>query len=359
MMSTLHFDRRDQIMSVVDATSTSERDAIIAISQKKQIKARNILEKLNKLRVLYELNEQLINESILWEKLKRVTNMIEKLTRQRMKEQLNRLKKLTNKLKKNSQTKQKQINNWIKVTNEKIEQSTQRNLNIDVNATSSIRHICEKFEIKIFIKEKKKIKKVMTTTTKNIINRAREINSSKTLSKRKNIKIMKRRSRFIIFKINTKNNKKILKSNDFWVKKISFDASLRDVNYEMIVHEIKIKRMLKNMKKNDAKTFTKINKNIHSKMKINKMKWFIKNNSQKKYASLIARVINVEMTNKLIKNEMCHESNIKTTQYYDSKCKVHQCLKCQTYDHKTYECNNDQKCVYCAQTHRSKHCSHK
>ena len=271
MMSTLHFDRRNQIMSVVDATSTSERGAIIAISQKKQIKARNILEKLNKLRVLYELNEQLINESILWEELKRVTNMIEKLTRQRveastrsqrMKEQLNKLKKLTSKLKKNSQTKQKQINNWVKITNEKIEQSTQRNLNIDVNATSSIRHICEKFEIKIFIKEKKKIKKVMTTTTKNIINRAREINSSKTLSKRKNIKIMKRRSRFIIFKINTKNNKKILKSNDFWVKKISFDASLRDVNYEMIVHEIKVKRMLKNMKKNDAKTFTKINKSI-------------------------------------------------------------------------------------------------
>ena len=64
-MSTFHFDRRNQIMSVVNATSTSERDAIIAISQKKQNKARNIVEKLNKLRVLYEFNEQLINELIL------------------------------------------------------------------------------------------------------------------------------------------------------------------------------------------------------------------------------------------------------------------------------------------------------
>ena len=55
----------------------------------------------------------------------------------------------------------------------------------------------------------------MKVTTKNIIHRTKKINSSKTFSKRKNIKIMKKRSRFIIFKINTKNNKKILKSNDF------------------------------------------------------------------------------------------------------------------------------------------------
>ena len=337
MMSTFHFDRKDQITSVVDATSTSERDAIIAISQKKQIKARNIFEKLNKLRTLYEFNEQLINELIFWKKLKRVTNMSKKLTRQRvetstksqrMKKQLNKLKKLTNKLKKNSQTKQKQINNWVKITNKKFEQSTQRDLNINVNVASSIRHICEKFEIKNFIKEEKKIKKFMTTTTKNLINRTKKINNSKTFSKRKNIKIIKRRSRLIIFKINTKNNKKILKSNDFWIKKISLDASLRNVNYEMMIHKIKVKKMFKNMKNERAKTFTKINKNIHSKMKINKMKWLIKNNFLKRYVSLITRIINVEMTNKLIKSEIYHESNIKITQYYDSKYKVHQCLKC-------------------------------
>ena len=51
-------------MNVVDATSTSEQDAIITISQKKQIKTRNIFEKLNKLRTFYKFNEQLINELI-------------------------------------------------------------------------------------------------------------------------------------------------------------------------------------------------------------------------------------------------------------------------------------------------------
>ena len=64
MTFALHFDRKDQIMSVVDATSTSERDAICAISQKKQVKTKNILKKLNKLRVFYEFNEQKINDFV-------------------------------------------------------------------------------------------------------------------------------------------------------------------------------------------------------------------------------------------------------------------------------------------------------
>ena len=64
MTFALHFDRKNQIMSVVGATSTSERDAICAISQKKQVKTKDILKKLNKLRVLYEFNEQKINDFV-------------------------------------------------------------------------------------------------------------------------------------------------------------------------------------------------------------------------------------------------------------------------------------------------------
>jgi len=71
------------------------------------------------------------------------------------------------------------------------------------------------------------------------------------------------------------------------------------------------------------------------------------------------RVVSAEMTNKLIDEEVCHEIDIKITQFYDSSCRVHQCLKCQEYDHKTYECKNKQRCVYCTLNHRSKHCSHK
>ena len=199
----------------------------------------------------------------------------------------------------------------------------------------------------------------MTTITKNIVNKTKNVVVAKILSTRKNIEIIKRRSRLFIFKIKTKKNKKILEKNDFWIKKISSSASTRNVNYDVIIYEIKMKKMSQNIKKKNAKTFTKINASIYSRIKINKVKWFTKKSAQKKYAFLIARVVNAKKTNKLIESEICHESNIKITQFYDSRCKVHQCLKCQKYDHKTYECKNNQKCVYCALNHKSKLCSHK
>jgi len=39
----------------------------------------------------------------------------------------------------------------------------------NVDILSSVRNHCEKFEVKIFIKEKEEIKRIMTTTTKNIM----------------------------------------------------------------------------------------------------------------------------------------------------------------------------------------------
>jgi len=65
MMLALHSDHQKQMMSVVDVTSASEREASIAISQKNTIKAKNIQEKLNKLQVLYELNEHRNNRLML------------------------------------------------------------------------------------------------------------------------------------------------------------------------------------------------------------------------------------------------------------------------------------------------------
>jgi len=57
MMLMLHSDHQKQMMSIINVTSASEREVSITISQKNSIKTKNIHEKLNKLQVLYELNE--------------------------------------------------------------------------------------------------------------------------------------------------------------------------------------------------------------------------------------------------------------------------------------------------------------
>jgi len=65
MMLALHSDHQKQMMSIVDVTSANERETSIATLQKNSIKAKNIHEKLNKLQVLYELNECRNNELML------------------------------------------------------------------------------------------------------------------------------------------------------------------------------------------------------------------------------------------------------------------------------------------------------
>jgi acyl-CoA synthetase (NDP forming) len=65
MMLALHSDHQEQMMSIVDVMLASERKMSIVILQKNSIKTKNIHEKLNKLRVLYELNERRNNELML------------------------------------------------------------------------------------------------------------------------------------------------------------------------------------------------------------------------------------------------------------------------------------------------------
>ena len=65
MMLKLHSDCQEQMMSIIDMTSVSERETSITILQKNSIKTKNIHEKLNKLQVLYELNERRNNKLML------------------------------------------------------------------------------------------------------------------------------------------------------------------------------------------------------------------------------------------------------------------------------------------------------
>jgi len=343
-------------------------EASIAISQKNSIKMKNIHEKLNKLQVLYKFNECRNNELMLWEKMKRLTEMIEKLTCQRvtaltinqcMKNQLKRLKKIMSRLEKKFAKKKKCIDNWAKRVNEKSTMLFENHFVLNVDVASSVWNHCKKFEIKIFVKEKEKIKRIMMITTENIVKWMKEIDVDEMLSTHKNIKTMKKWSNLLIFWIKIKDSKRILKKNDFWIKEISSNASLCKVSFKVVIHEIKIEEMSKDIKKKRAKALIKINKDIHLKMMIEKVKWLTKNSEQKRYVSLMIHVISAEMINKLINEKICHKINIKITQFYDLSCRTHQCLKYQDYDHKTYECRNRQRCVYCTLDHRLKHCSHK
>ena len=305
---------------------------------------------------------------MLWKEMRSLTEMIEKLTCQRvaaltvnqcMKNQLKRLKKIMSRLEKEFVKKRKHVDSWVKKASVKSTTLFESYLMFNVNISSSVRNHCKKFEVKIFIKEKEKVKRIMMTMMKNIVRWVREIDVDETLSTRKNIKMMKRWSKLLIFWIKIKSSKRTLKKNDFWIKEISLNICLCKINFEVVIHEIKIKEMFKNIKKKETRMLIKINKDIHSEMIIKKIEWLTKKSEQKRYILLMICVISAEMMNKLINEKVCHEINIKITQFYDLSCRVHQCLKCQEYDHKMYECKNKQKCIYCMLNHCLKHCFHK
>ena len=201
MMLALYSDHQRQMRSIIDTTLMSERETIIAISQKNSIKTKNIHKKLNKLQILYELNERRNNELMLWKKMRSLTKMIKKLTRQRvvaltvnqrMKNQLKRLKKIMSRLEKEFMKKRKHVDSWAKRMSMKSTTLFESHLVFNVDISSSVQNHCKKFEVKIFIKEKEEIKRIMMITMKNIVRWAREIDVDEMLLTRKNIKMMKR-----------------------------------------------------------------------------------------------------------------------------------------------------------------------
>ncbi len=207
----------------------SEREAIITILQKNSVKTKDIQKKLHKLRVLYELNERRNNELMLWEKMRNLTEMIEKLMHQRvvastvnqhMKNQLKRLKKITDRLEKEFMKKRKHVDSWVKRASMKSTTSFENHFMFNVDISLSVQNHCKKFEVKIFIKKEEEVKRIMMITTKNIVRLVREIDVDETLSTRKNIKTMKKWLRLLIFQIKTKSSKKTLKKNNFWIKEI-------------------------------------------------------------------------------------------------------------------------------------------
>ena len=160
-----------------------------------------------------------------------------------------------------------------------------------------------------------------------------ELNIENTLTTRKNIVKIRRFKRLMIFRIIFEENKRILKFNDFWIKNVVSTTTLRRERFEIIIHEIKIKNMFKNIKKEKTKMMKKTDEIMHSKLQIKSVKWFAKNNEKKKYTLMITWIHDTKIANKIIQLKMIIKSNIKRMKYYKKNCKIKQCTKCQKYDH--------------------------
>ena len=162
-----------------------------------------------------------------------------------------------------------------------------------------------------------------------------------------------------MLKINNEKSRKALKNDEDWTKDICERANLKRQINVIIVHKIRVKSILnqsEKWEKKTIKTLKKMNVTFHSSLKIKRLKWISKENHKKNFSSMMLKLTNVDMTNRLIHHDILHEYTSKIMKYYKSMSRIQQCFKCQKYDHRIYECRNKQTCEYCAKKHRIEHC---
>ena len=87
------------------------------------------------------------------------------------------------------------------------------------------------------------MKRMQKMNVVKIIALIRELNMINTLPARKNIVEIRKFKKLMIFRIISEKSKKILKSNDFWIKNVAITTTFKREKFKMIIHKIKIKNI--------------------------------------------------------------------------------------------------------------------
>jgi hypothetical protein len=136
-------------------------------------------------------------------------------------------------------------------------------------------------------------------------------------------------------------------------------TSLSRRTFEIMIHEIRITSI---NTQNQQKTITHImrqNASMHSNLKIARVIWSkrAKINFDKKYSSLIMKIYNSAMTNRLIQEDILDEYSHRTCEYFDQDCRLKQCFNCQRYEHINRSCKYNRRCATYANFHNESICN--
>jgi len=108
-------------------------------------------------------------------------------------------------------------------------------------------------EMVIYIKGDSKIERVQKMNAMKIVKLARGPNIASALSTRQDILTIRQHKGMIVFRTALEGSKRILEQNDFWAKKISMATILRQERAGVVVHEMRVKGMLEDMKKDESR----------------------------------------------------------------------------------------------------------
>ena len=124
----------------------------------------------------------------------------------------------------------------------------------------------KEMKLMTWIKEKQEMKRVQKMSAAKMIVLIRESDIENTLIARKNIVEIRKFKKLMIFRIIFEESKKILKFNDFWIRNVASTATLWREKFKMMIHEIKVKSMLQNIKNDEAKMMKKVDEVMHPRL---------------------------------------------------------------------------------------------
>ena len=322
VMSSSSLRERDEI----DEKSTSDVNTI-ELKKKRNDDAKtvkNLRAKMIQIAELYELKVKkmmsALDQSI---KTSRVTRTNDVSSTFKSTSTIKKLKKMTARLKKiveKKKTHRKKSNTWATIARRDVAM-----IIFDTNAKKTST-LSSKRKLKIAIKviEQKKIQLTQKMTSKKIVRKTRDIETKQ--SSRKNI--LTTRCHFeevIVLKINNEKSRKALRNDEDWTKNICEKTNLKRQSNVVIIHEIRAKSILnqsEKWEKKTIKTLKKMNATFYSSLKIKKLKWISKKSHKKNFSSMMLKLTNVDMTNKLIHHNILHEYTSKIIKYYESMSRI-------------------------------------
>ncbi len=151
--------------------------------------------------------------------------------------------------------------------------------------------------------------------------------------------------------------KKRMKQDKELLHDITSSTTAMRRTYVVLTHDVRMSNVNTFNQQTTINQIVKQNSSLHKNLNIVRVIWTKKiERLRKEHSSLIIELVSSETTNRLIKDELLNDYSHRVCEYFEKKCRIKQCFRCQKYDHVNKACRNDEKCDFCACEHFSFEC---
>jgi hypothetical protein len=188
-----------------------------------------------------------------------------------------------------------------------------------------------------------------------IIERIRE-GAGAAPANRQVVAVRKLKSGDLAVYVDSTMTKKEMETTVDWANRIAPGAVVKKRTWPVLIHGVRVADYPQGAEEEHARRMEKENEKFHPGLKILGMRWLGRVEGIKDYAPLVVEVPCAEQANRMIREGVVIQYDLKLAETYDPKCRVTQCYKCQRYGHIGTACHNQQKCGHCGGEHRTDEC---